>query len=655
MSIDTVSDLPRRVQYVASAAQTSFDYPFPIFTDADLTVDVDGVVAALNTDYTVAGEGDDTGGTITWTGAALTGGEIVTIYSDMVIERLTDVAQNGPWSSSAYNDEQDKTYLILRELKDKIERCLRIPITAEVDDDDIELSVAAWANMYVTIDANGKPTPAALSATTITASVIGQLLYPESDAETAASVSPSSLGYKPGDVRRYGAVGNNSTDCTTAFQAAIDQMAQAGAEVFIPAGTWRITSTLAGARGISMVGEGRYVSIVRVIGAVGFYEFTGTSGNPDGSALVFRNFTVKGSATSDDLVSLTTAGQAAFRGMRFWLSGANCVSISNDCHRVSFDDCLFQSWAGAAIYTELLVSIFSVTNCQFNIVGGDAVTQLASSACISLGTGEHIHIQSCNTNGDDTLYHFIRIRDDVGRVYIGECYSERTQGANIRTDDGVVISGAVIQNCNVSCADSIAVELSTGDPAHSGLFLRNLRRPELVGKIVDFGANVTDFDYAGTPLDGAADHVQDYAGYRSVRKFIDGSVRLGSQCRMTIGPWSQDNVTGTVGNTELSGTRWVATRAGRITGVVVKATEARTAGTLTVNVFKNTGLSGAAGAAVGLSATLDGTNTSKKASNTQSVDSAFAFAAGDELYVVYSTSGWTPTTSDIRVFVEVEA
>ena len=86
MSIDTVNDLPPRVQYVATAAQTDFDYPFPIFADADLVVDVDGVTQALATDYTVTGEGDDAGGTVTFL-VAMAGSEIVTIYRSMAIER----------------------------------------------------------------------------------------------------------------------------------------------------------------------------------------------------------------------------------------------------------------------------------------------------------------------------------------------------------------------------------------------------------------------------------------------------------------------------------------------------------------------------------------------------------------------------------------
>lgn len=123
----------------------------------------------------------------------------------------------------------------------------------------------------------------------------------------------------------------------------------------------------------------------------------------------------------------------------------------------------------------------------------------------------------------------------------------------------------------------------------------------------------------------------------------------------TIHGWYQDNVTASQTNVELvhAAGRWTAVRAGSILGVVVHATEARTAGTLTVTVFKNTGLAGAAGSSIGLTAVLNGTDTSRKAT-TQAKDTD-TFAAGDELYAVVTTDGsWTPTTSDIRVSLLVE-
>lgn len=167
MSVDIVSDIEPRVQYTATAAQTAFDYPFPIFADGDLVVDIDGVTQTLTTDYTVTGEGADAGGTVTLVVAA-TGGEIVTIYRDIPIERITDFQQNGRFSSSAFNDELDKITMIQQQLETRLGLTLRFPMTASTALADLELSpVASWLGKAIKIDENGVPVPLTLTEGTV--------------------------------------------------------------------------------------------------------------------------------------------------------------------------------------------------------------------------------------------------------------------------------------------------------------------------------------------------------------------------------------------------------------------------------------------------------------------------------------------------------
>ena len=160
MSIDTVNDLAPRVQYTATASQTAFDYPFPIFADADLVVDIDGTTKTLTTHYTVSGEGEDAGGTVTLL-SACAGGEVVTIYRDMALERTSDFSQNSDFSSASFNDELDKIVLMVQQLSGRVNRALRVPMIAETTDDEAELSpMSSWLGKYIYIDANGVPTPA---------------------------------------------------------------------------------------------------------------------------------------------------------------------------------------------------------------------------------------------------------------------------------------------------------------------------------------------------------------------------------------------------------------------------------------------------------------------------------------------------------------
>ena len=156
MSIDNIADLTPRVQYTAAAAQTGFPYPFPIFADADLVVDVDGTTKVLMTDYTVSGAGDDTGGNVTLLSACV-GGEIVTIYRDIAIQRLTDMQQNGPWTSASVNDEFDRMTLVDQQLESRIGRAIRFQLTDALNDTDSVLTAEDVANKVLMFDSDGKP------------------------------------------------------------------------------------------------------------------------------------------------------------------------------------------------------------------------------------------------------------------------------------------------------------------------------------------------------------------------------------------------------------------------------------------------------------------------------------------------------------------
>lgn len=92
--------------------------------------------------------------------------------------------------------------------------------------------------------------------------------------------------------------------------------------------------------------------------------------------------------------------------------------------------------------------------------------------------------------------------------------------------------------------------------------------------------------------------------------------------------------------------KFIALRAGSVTAIGIKSNEACSAGSATAEVTKN-------GTGIGLSATLDGTNTTSKIT-TQAKD-ADAFVAGDELGVTIVTSAdWAPTSADVRVAIEIE-
>lgn len=88
--------------------------------------------------------------------------------------------------------------------------------------------------------------------------------YARTTGEVSAGVTPTNYNFPPGDVRRYGAV--DGADSTTAIQAAIDA-ADDGATVYIPEGTYTVSSTINGSDYVSIRGAGRQASLLKYTGS----------------------------------------------------------------------------------------------------------------------------------------------------------------------------------------------------------------------------------------------------------------------------------------------------------------------------------------------------------------------------------------------------
>src|SRR5688572_2686823 len=94
----------------------------------------------------------------------------------------------------------------------------------------------------------------------------GSICYPLSAGETAPDVVASS--YPPGDVRRYGAIGDGNTSRATtnsaAIQKAIDIMrVVGGGTVHIPTGVYCVNAPIKVYEKISLVGDGCTASILK--------------------------------------------------------------------------------------------------------------------------------------------------------------------------------------------------------------------------------------------------------------------------------------------------------------------------------------------------------------------------------------------------------
>src|ERR1700674_3741444 len=232
LTLSSVPDLLPNIQYVSAGGQTVFPYPFPITLDADLIVVINGVTQPTGLGYTLSGQGNPTGGNLTFPVGQLAG-TIITLFRDVEIQRITQIQQNSGFSSTAFNAEFNQIYLIMQQLDEAISFSLQIPNTnnpAPVT----TLLPSAYANSFLGFDANGNPQPVALTSSAITATIIAALLnggaatvnstvinIAQTPAEVTAAAVPTNPSFVPGDIRRYGAT-TASVDNTVAIQAAIN-------------------------------------------------------------------------------------------------------------------------------------------------------------------------------------------------------------------------------------------------------------------------------------------------------------------------------------------------------------------------------------------------------------------------------------------------
>ncbi len=239
-------DVAPLLRYVADGVQTQFIYPFPIFADEDISIYFDG--AEQFSGFTIAGAGETTGGTVTFD-TAPANSIVVMIERRMPLERLTDFLEGGDFSARAINNELDFLIGAIQQVgRDQA------PMLRYTDDEapgKIELPTKAIrANMVLGFDGDGDP---------VAVSTEGVMASPDFTASGTGAATRSSTD-KFSDlisVKDFGAVGDGVADDTLPIQQAL----AAHFNVFLPEGTYLITSPITLGFGQSLFGAGRASAI----------------------------------------------------------------------------------------------------------------------------------------------------------------------------------------------------------------------------------------------------------------------------------------------------------------------------------------------------------------------------------------------------------
>lgn len=237
-----IPDVTPVVRYAANGTQTVFAYPFPVFASEDVAVYLDGALQASG--YTVGGAGETLGGDVTFD-AAPAEDVVVTIERRIPLERMTDFLEGGALSAVSLNNELDYLAASIQQLQRDQDDMLRFD-GLETPSPVVLPFRASRINRALAFDANGD----------LTTVPHGDTLALPSYVQSGTGAITRNVDDKAKEavsVKDFGAVGDGIADDTTAIQNAL----AAHVSVFVPAGTYRVTSTLVLGANHSLVGSGQ--------------------------------------------------------------------------------------------------------------------------------------------------------------------------------------------------------------------------------------------------------------------------------------------------------------------------------------------------------------------------------------------------------------
>jgi hypothetical protein len=130
----TISSSLSRIDYVGNGSTTVFAFPYYFLADADLVVVLRDMASgaettlALGTDYSVAGAGALSGGTVTMASAP-SPSETFTIRRQLALVQETDFVANDPLSAEVLERAIDRVVMALQQQDEVQARTLQFPVS----------------------------------------------------------------------------------------------------------------------------------------------------------------------------------------------------------------------------------------------------------------------------------------------------------------------------------------------------------------------------------------------------------------------------------------------------------------------------------------------------------------------------------------------
>ena len=163
----TISSTTVKNSYNGNGSTVIFTYTFKIFQDSDLEVIIRSAngtetVKTLNTHYTVEGEGNSSGGTVTFLVSLPTydytplSTETVIIRRNIPQTQSIDYIANDPFPAESHEEGLDRAMMSLQEMQEELDRAIKLSRTNTITSTEFSQDATARANKVLAFDASGE-------------------------------------------------------------------------------------------------------------------------------------------------------------------------------------------------------------------------------------------------------------------------------------------------------------------------------------------------------------------------------------------------------------------------------------------------------------------------------------------------------------------
>ena len=159
----TVSSTTVKNSYSGNGSTTEFAYGYKIFADTDLQVIIrvnsTGVetVKTLTTHYTVAGAGDASGGSITFTSGNIpASGETVVIIREVPQTQAIDYIANDPFPAESHEEGLDRATMTTQQVQEELDRSIKLSRTNTMTSTEFTVGATDRANKVLAFDSSGE-------------------------------------------------------------------------------------------------------------------------------------------------------------------------------------------------------------------------------------------------------------------------------------------------------------------------------------------------------------------------------------------------------------------------------------------------------------------------------------------------------------------